>query len=54
MPVPTDIPTRRQPPATSELELVALFSLLPCIACVLLARAYPAVARAFVLLGRLS
>jgi hypothetical protein len=34
-------------------ELVALFSLVPWIICLLLARAYPAVAHAYVLLGQL-
>jgi hypothetical protein len=53
MPVPTELPVRRKPRATSEAELVALFSLLPWFVCLLLARTYPAVAHAYVLLGQL-
>ena len=57
--MPTDLPTRIPPRATSrrtafELELVALFALLPWFACMLLVHAYPAIAGAFVLLGQLS
>jgi hypothetical protein len=35
-------------------ELVALFSFLPWVACLLLAHAYPQIAGGFVLLGQLS
>jgi len=53
-PVPTDVPARHRPRVTSEVELVAAFSLLPWFACLLLAHAYPAVAHAYVLLGQLG
>jgi len=51
--VPTDLPARHRPRVTSEAGLVALFSLLPWLICLLLARTYPAVAHAYVLLGQL-
>jgi hypothetical protein len=35
-------------------QLVALFSFLPWLACLLLAHAYPAIASGFVLLGQLG
>jgi hypothetical protein len=38
----------------SELELVALFSILPWLVSLLLARAYPEIANGLVLLGQLS
>lgn len=38
----------------SEVELVAVLSLLPLFACMLLVHAYPSLATAFVLLGQLS
>jgi hypothetical protein len=53
MPVPTELPTKRKSRARSEGELVALFSLVPWIICLVLARAYPAIAHAYVLLGQI-
>jgi hypothetical protein len=52
--VPTELPARSRPRAASDAKLVALCSLLPWLACLLLARTYPAVAHAYVLLGRFS
>ena len=53
-PVPTDLPTRTRASVMSELELVALFSILPWLASLLLAQAYPEIANGLVLLGQLS
>jgi len=52
--VPTELPARNRARTTSEVELIALFSLLSWLASMLLAHAYPAVAHAYVLLGRLG
>ena len=52
--MPTHLPIRTGPRVTSEAELVALFSFLPWLACLLLAHAYPGIAGAFALLGQLT
>jgi hypothetical protein len=52
--VPTELPVRTQSTRTSELELLALASLLPWCFSLLLACHEPAVAHAFLLMGQLG
>ncbi len=52
--MPTDLRTTSRPILTADKQLIALVSLLPWSICLLLAHAYPAIAMAFALAGRLS
>jgi hypothetical protein len=51
--VPTDVRPRARPILSAEQRLIALASILPWLVSMLLAHAYPAIAGAFVLVGRL-
>ena len=53
MPVPTDLPARRQPAQISRLGPIVVFSIVPSLISLLLIH-YPAFANAFVLLGQMS
>lgn len=50
--MPTELPVRTRSTHTSELELIALASLLPWCVSLLLACYHPAIAQAFVLTGQ--
>jgi len=52
--VPTELPVRTRSTQASELELIALVSLLPWCVSLLLACHVPAIAQAFVLMGQLG
>ena len=52
--MPTELPVRTRSTHASELELIALVSLLPWCLSMLLACHHPAIARAFVLMGQLG
>jgi hypothetical protein len=52
--LPTELPVRRRSRPASELELIALASLLPWCLSVLLVRHVPAVAQAFLLMGQIE
>lgn len=52
--MPTELPVRSRPRPASDLELIALASLLPWCLSVLLVRNVPAIAQAFLLMGQIE
>ncbi len=54
MSLPTEFPVRRRPRPASDIELIALGSLLPWCLSVLLVRHVPAIAQAFLLMGQIE
>jgi len=52
--LPTELPVRTRPRPASDLELIALASLLPGCLSVLLLRHVPAIAQAFLLMGQIE
>ena len=52
--MPTELPVRTRSMQASELELIALASLLPWCLSLLLAFHHPAITQAFVLMGQLG
>ncbi len=52
--MPTDITIPTEFSFASEVQLIAFLSLVPCCITLMLAHAYPAIARALVLLGQFS
>jgi len=52
--VPTVLPSRGKKSIAADVELVALISIVPCIASLILAHAFPEVAGAFALVGQIS
>lgn len=52
--LPTELPVRKRPRPASDLELIALASLLPGCLSVLLVRHVPAIAQAFLLMGQID
>lgn len=53
--MPTDLPIRaKKKIIASETGLVALISIVPWLACLLLAHAFPEIAGAFALVGQIS
>jgi len=52
--LPTELPVKRRSRPASDLELIALASLLPWCLSVLLVRNVPAIAQAFLLMGQIE
>ena len=54
MTLPTELPAGKRSRPASDLELIALASLLPWCVSVLLVRHFPAIAQAFLLMGQIE